>query len=401
MNKYTISNQTVDSLELKCLLVSRGVHVDSAVYRRFRDEFRLDINPLTCNCIILSDGTIAQMTDTRFHLRYLSGILSWENLKLMRYASELGTPFTIKLREDRAALFHNREFIDFVTFPPPTAFYKHKTSSGIPFIGNSVLQGLDWVSFQCLWPCEYAAAGKACQYCFFGAEFQSLAEHGKPQPNALAPADVAEITSWAVEQANANSVQLTGGSTFSGIAESEHIRAYLQAINAIIESGQLNEIVLYITPPEDSALIDEYLSLGASRIACSLEVWDTELAKEITPGKMEFTTRERHLKVLSYIAAKFAPGTAVSNFIIGLEPFRALAAGARYLSERGIIPTASIWMPMGRPVRGSMKAPDLDYYKRVIELYAEIYSKYKLEPPGQRGLHVCADRDIWMKYCRN
>jgi hypothetical protein len=399
MNQYTIDGETLTSLELKCLLVSRGVQVDSAVYRRFGHEYRLSVNPLTCNCLLFSDGTIVQMTDTRFHLRYLSGILSWENLKLLRYVSELGTPFKIQLQNDKATLFHKHEFVDEVTFPPYTDFFKQHTAAGTPFIGNAVLQGLDWVAFQCLWSCEYAAAGKPCQYCFSGAEFQALAEKGKPQPGPLSPEDAAEIARYAFENTGANSIQITGGSTFSGETEAEYIRAYLNAIRTHLTPAPKPELLLYLTPPADRARIDEYFALGASRIACSLEVWDPELAKEITPGKLEFTTRPRHLETLTYIADRYGAGKAFSNFIIGLEPIESLAEGARYLAERGIVPTASVWMPMGRPVRGSMKAPGLDYYRRAIDLYAELYTKYHLEPPGQRGLHVCVDRDIWKNYC--
>ena len=61
----------------------------------------------------------------------------------------------------------------------------------------------------------------------------------------------------------------------------------------------------------------------------------------------------------------------------------------------GIIPTASIWMPMGRPVMGTMQAPGLDYYRRVKELFAELYQTYHLEPAGCCGLNVCMERDIW------
>jgi hypothetical protein len=44
---------------------------------------------------------------------------------------------------------------------------------------------------------------------------------------------------------------------------------------------------------------------------------------------------------------------------------------------------------------GSMKAPDIDYYRRVKELFAELYTKYKLEPTQSRGLNVCIEREIW------
>ena len=71
--------------------------------------------------------------------------------------------------------------------------------------------------------------------------------------------------------------------------EAGHIRAYLEEIRRTVDRNKLNgEILLYITPPEDLDLIDEYFSLGASRIACSLEVWDPDRAAVITPGKIAF-----------------------------------------------------------------------------------------------------------------
>lgn len=386
----------IDSIELKCLVVSRGVKVDKDVYRLYAPQYRLGISPLMCNCFLLSDGTIMQMTDMSFHLQYLTGALSWSNLKLLRYASQLGTPFSISLVEGKAALLHEERFVDWVSFPAKTDFYRRKTSSGLPFMGNTVIQGLDWVAFQCLWPCEYAAAGKPCEFCFSGAEFQTVARKGKPLPPAVKASDVAEIVSYAVDAVGCNSVQITGGSTFAGATEAQHIKGYLRAIAEDVGRNKLSgEILLYITPPEEMALVDEYFALGASRIACSLEVWDEARARIITPGKMEYTTRQRHLQTLEYVAEKHGPGKAFSNFIIGLESLDTLREGATYLAERGIIPSASIWMPMGRPVMKSMQAPDVDYYRRVKELFAELYQRYQLEPPGCRGLNVCMERDIW------
>lgn len=396
MNQYKIDGQLIDSIELKCLVVSRGLKVHNSVYRQFSEKYRLDMNPLTCNCLILSDGTIVQLTDMGFHLKYLGGMLSWSNLKLLKYASELGTPFRIDVLDGKPALMYKNEFLDFVTFPEKTDFFSQKTSRGTPFIGNAVLQGVDWVAFQCLWSCEYAAAGKPCQFCFSGADFEALEKNGKPQPQALAASDVAEIVKYAIENVGCNSIQITGGSTFSGVSESEYIRGYLSAIEEQVGRRSITgELLLYITPPREEKLIDEYFRLGASRIACSLEVWDSERAKLITPGKMEFTTRKRHLDIMEYTVQKYGVGKAFSNFIIGLESFETLKEGASYLAERGIIPTASIWMPMGKPVMGTMKAPDIDYYRRVKELFAELYCKYDLEPAECCGLNVCMERDIW------
>ncbi|GAB6010919.1 radical SAM protein [Viscerimonas tarda] len=394
MKKYVIGKEPVDSVELKCLLISKGVIVDNAIYKKFGHDYRLNPSPLTCNSLMLSDGTNVQLTDVGFHLKHLFKALSWNNLKLLKYESELGTPFHLQILDDKPALFYEKDWVDFVTFHTKTDFYRQKTASGLPYIGNAVLQGCDFVSFQCLWPCEYAAHGKPCEYCFSGAEFESLAQKGKPQPLAVEASDVAEIVQYAVRNGDANSVQITGGSTFSGKTEYNYISAYLKKI-AETETKLAGEILLYITPPEDLSHIDDYFSLGADRIACSVEVWDEVRARIITPGKMHFTTRQRHLEALDYIAEKHGKNKAFSNFIIGLESLETLQEGATYLAERGIIPSASVWIPLGRPVMGSMKAPSLDYFRRVKEMFAELYSKYELSPAGGCGLNVCVEKDIY------
>jgi hypothetical protein len=307
---------------------------------------------------------------------------------------DLSTPFSLRIQNDHPTLFYNNIEIDTVTFPPATSFYQQKTASGRPFVGNAVLQGLDWVAFQCLWPCEYAAAGQSCQFCFSGGDFEAAAKKGKTLPQAVPSSDLAEIVKYALDNDGVSNVQITGGSTFDGTSEAEHITAYLTAISKL-QPHITGETLLYITPPTDMSLIDRYFALGASRIACSIEVWNPILAKEITPGKISITGRDKHLRVLEYIAQKYGPGKAFSNFIIGIEDFTTLAEGAKYLAERGILPAASVWIPMGRPVQGSMKAPDVDYYKRVKEFFAELYTKYQLEPTQNRGLNVCIERDIW------
>ncbi|MEL7610224.1 MAG: radical SAM protein [Bacillota bacterium] len=396
MNTYRLDNDTIDSVELKCLVVSRGLKVGKDVYKKYGSDYRLNISPLTCNCFFLSDGTVVQLTDMGFHLQYLGGMLSWSNLKLLKYASELGTPFALELVDGKAALLYKSEFVDFVAFPPKTDFYRQKTSRGTKFIGNAVIQGVDWVAFQCLWPCEYAAAGKPCEFCFSGADFEARANKNKPQPAALEASDVAEIVKYGFDHAGCNSIQITGGSTFSGENEAKYIQSYLKEIDSKVGMRNIKgELLLYITPPSDYGLIDGYFALGADRIAYSIEVWDEERAKIITPGKMAFTTRESHLSALEYIANKYGGGSAFSNFIIGLEGYESLKEGATYLAERGIIPTASIWMPMGRPVMGSMSAPGIEYYRRVKELFAGLYQKYGLEPAQCCGLNVCMERDIW------
>jgi hypothetical protein len=392
VNTYGYEGRAIDSVDLKCLLVSRGVKVDRSVYRALAGDARLSVDPLKCDCLILSDETICQLTDMAFHLEYLSGALSWNNLKLLRYASELHTPFSLRMENGAATLYCGKDFLDAVSFPPPTDFYERRTESGLPFRGNAVLQGLDWVAFQCMWACEYAAAGEPCEFCFSGAEHEALATCGKPLPPAIGAGDVREIATYAVRSSGMRCLQITGGSTFDRKGEAKNIISYLTALEGLAD--KLDEYLLYITPPADTGLIDEYFRLGAGRVACSLELWDEGKARIVTPGKMRFTTRERHLAALRHIAGKHGAGKAFTNFIIGIEEFDTLSEGAKEMASRGVLPTAAVWMPMGRPVLGKMKPPDVDFYRRVKELFAELYDRYGLEPPRSRGLNVCIESDI-------
>lgn len=393
---YILDGQTVDSVELKCLVVSRGVKIDREVYQKLGPSFRIYPNALTCNCFKLPDNTIVMATDIGFHLSTLSSMFSWDNLKLLKYMSDMQTDFRIALSDGTPVLLFKGKEVTPIRFLPGTRFYAQKTSSGMPFAGNAVLQGCDWVAFQCLWPCEYACAGKPCQYCFSGGQFEALARRNRPMPFIPSPADVAEVVRYAVDEDGVNSVQITGGSTFRAEDEERHIHAYLSAINETVGRKNIRgEILLYITPPEKTEVIDRYFRLGASRIACSLEVWDDALGASITPGKRLFTTKQRHLDALTYIAETYGPGKAFSNFIIGLEPLESLAEGAAWLAERGIIPSASVWMPFGKPVNGSMRPPKLEYYRRAKEMLAQLYVKYDLEPAGGCGLNVCVERDIY------
>ena len=62
---------------------------------------------------------------------------------------------------------------------------------------------------------------------------------------------------------------------------------------------------------------------------CSLEVWDDQLARVITPGKWKFAGRQRFLDCLKYIAKRYGPNRACSSFVVGLEPVESFLEAAR------------------------------------------------------------------------
>lgn len=389
--EYLLDGVSVDSVELKCLLVSRGLRTAQEVYRKFGGEYRIHPNALRCSAIALPDGTVATASDLGFH----PALRPREGLRPPKRATGARTDFALALSGSAPLLTYKGREVCEAHLLPGAEFYGQKCASGLPFLGSAALEGREWLSLLGLWPCEYATEGRSCGFCEYGAQLESMARHGRLLPELPEPEDTAEIINWAVEHAGVTSVQLAGGATFEGEREACYIGAQLRAVTEKVGRAKLTgEVLLHITPPEDPALIDRCFEQGADRVVCSLEVWDDALAAELTPGKREFAAKERYLAALGHIAERFGPGRACSNFTLGLEPLESLAEGARYLAERGIVPTLSVQLPLGKPVYGASGPPGIEYFRRAKELFAELYVKYGLCPPGGSGLNASVGSDI-------
>lgn len=55
---FKVLGETVDSVELKCLVVSRGVIIDREVYQKCGKDYRIYPNALTCNSFKLPDAAL-------------------------------------------------------------------------------------------------------------------------------------------------------------------------------------------------------------------------------------------------------------------------------------------------------------------------------------------------------
>jgi hypothetical protein len=398
LGQYRVNGETLDSLDLKVLLVTKGVKVSGRVYETFGRTHRLHPDPQTCNCLLLPDGTVVHLVDLAMHMGYVKKALSWEMLRSLRYVFQLRTPFSLEVADaGHPVLLWKGQEVTRVGFPPASRFYEQQTSSGLPFLGNAVLQGLDVLAFQCLWPCQYAQAGHACQFCYSGGLFERLARKGRPLPPTPSPHDVAQMVHYAVAvERAAKHIQLTGGSTLNTQAECAVVKGFLDEIEQVVGLKNIpGEILVYTTPPSDPAEVDQLFAAGADRIVCSLEVWDDRLARVVTPGKWKFAGRQRFLDCLKYIAKRYGPNRACSSFVVGLEPAETYLEAAKTLASEGIVPIASIWLPFGRPVQGRMRAPGLDYYRKIKQGLAHVYETYGIVPPGSNGLNVCLCRDVW------
>jgi len=132
---FNLDGQTVDVLDLKTLLITRGINVPDEIVERFGRTHRLApvSHPFACNCLLLPGCIPAHM----FHI----GPAADFSLA----TSDAGRP----------CLTYRGKVVTEVDFPKATSFYEQRTSSGFPFQMMAVLQGLDVVSFPYLWPCQF------------------------------------------------------------------------------------------------------------------------------------------------------------------------------------------------------------------------------------------------------
>ena len=373
---FNLDGQEVDVLDLKTLLVTRGINMPEELAARFGRTHRLApaSNPYACNCLLLPGNIPAHM----FHVGP---------------SADFGLSVT---DTGRPCVTYRGKFVTEVDLPPATDFYRRHTSSGYPFNLMAILQGLDVLSFPYLWHCQFALDGLPCHFCYQGNRALEMKRAGHAFPALPAPDDVAEVVEYCVRNENIYDVQLTGGSEVdAGQGEMPLATDFMAAIKRRVDLERIKgDVCLYTSAPKDPAAVDAVFASGVDRVAYDLNVWDEKIFEQVCPGIARHIGRAQQLRALEYAADKHGPNKVCSAFVIGLEPVESLLAGAEYVAQRGAVPLFSIWLPHHRPVLGSTMPPGLDYYRRARQGFLELFEKYNLTPPGAAGLNVCMCRDL-------
>ena len=190
--QYLLEGERVNSLDLKTLLITRGINLPPEIVERFGSTHRLTptTDPFACNCLLLPGRIPAHI----FHVGP-------------------GADFSLAVNATgRPCLTYQGQPVTEVDFPPATRFYEQQARSGFPFRMMAVQQGLDVVSFPYLWPCQFALGGQPCHFCYQGNMTLEMKRAGQPLPPIASPEDVAEAVEYCVREAGIHDVQLTGGS---------------------------------------------------------------------------------------------------------------------------------------------------------------------------------------------
>ncbi|MBD3174902.1 MAG: radical SAM protein [Armatimonadia bacterium] len=388
---YPYENGTIDSLDLKVLLVTQGLDIPvDEVVARFGESHR--VRP------IVSRGARSYQPD-------LETILLPEAFRLpdgtvieMLNRGE-ASPFKMRLPGTGwPVIEHRGQELTEIHFFPRSTLFDRRTSTGTPFPKFAQLHGADtlWMTYYS--ECDFADRGKPCLFCFRGTKGRALGKQGTIKWHDPTPEEMAEVVEHAfvAEEGSTWDMTITGGSRIGDGGECAHVARIISTIDERVGLDRIpGEISVLMSAPRDPSAVDEVFEAGADRVSYDLEVWNPDLFAKICPGKASFVGRDEWIAALEYIRKTQGHQKACSIFVAGLEPLEDLLEGCEYLCSRGIVPLLDIWQTGEHPVLDRTAQPGLEYYRELRRRVAELYEKYSCEPQGRSGYSRCICRDTW------
>lgn len=222
-------------------------------------------------------------------------------------------------------------------------FYSRKTSDGVEMWKIGQLRGDDglcfgWTNFCLTWVDD-----NQCRYCNFN--YTHKEDKGASVFSMQRAEQVGEVAAAAWEEGIAYHVLITSGS----MPKDRDVEANITLLESIRRHTGLKRVPgcnAHPGAPLDLSNIERLHEAGATNAVFNLEVWDPHLFEYMCPGKARNVGREHWLKALEHAVPVFGRGHVYSFFVTGLEHKESLYEGAKYLTERGIVPGLVPWIPM-------------------------------------------------------
>ena len=97
MKYYHYKGQTIDAIDLKMLIASKGLRVDEQVYDVFKNIYSVSPERDRMSCLILSNGYVTPFRDMGPTLDQMRERYRLSQGEYERFLVQLDTPFQIKV----------------------------------------------------------------------------------------------------------------------------------------------------------------------------------------------------------------------------------------------------------------------------------------------------------------
>lgn len=267
-------------------------------------------------------------------------------------------------REDGVILLKkDGKTLSAVTLVEPPKYYEKNTSDGVPLktigtAGHGPKYGESAVRIAYSNECSLIDTGKDCLFCNINTTHKRFA--GREGVQWKHPKQIAETMKEA-QKDGYDHFTITGGY----VPERREVEYYLDSAEQIREvTGQKTfNVTAVIGAPLDLTVIEKYKEAGFESMAFNTEVWGKDFFRAICPGKVDVCGGyDNWLDAIYYAVQVFGRGHVRSNFVSGLQPKSQLLEGIETLAGKGVVATASQWVPnIGSALEGH-KSPGWEWH---------------------------------------
>lgn len=244
------------------------------------------------------------------------------------------SPYTIQKADNTWHLIKNNIDIGEISFLSFPAWVYRKVDNIM--IGDVIRPH----SNKCIsiWPsmdCQYVKENKGCNFC-------GLTSVDVGKMIRRPPKQIAHMVQIALAENPYYEINLSGGTCESPDKSIEYITDICRQIKSVCKSVPIS---VECVPPSDFDYLSQLKDSGATAIIMNIEVYNSELRKEICPGKGDISV-DYYFKALSFAVDLFGKGNVSSVLIAGIQPKVDIIEAAKKLINLNIIPTIIPFKPL-------------------------------------------------------
>lgn len=152
-------------------------------------------------------------------------------------------------------------------------------------------------------------------------------------------------------------------------------------------------IAVEFAPPKDLNLVDKLHEAGATVAIMNIEIVDSDLRREIIPGKSAISLEHYH-KAMERAVKVFGYGQVSSVMIGGIQDWADIKRECEVLCKMGVFPTIMPFRPLDDCTFKYNKACNPQELIEMSEYLGELLRRYNLNPECQEGCTKCGGCSI-------
>ncbi len=167
---------------------------------------------------------------------------------------------------------------------------------------------------------------------------------------------------------------------------------WIGVVNGIREFSSC-PIAIEFAPPMDLSKLQQLKDAGANAVIMNLEIVDSDLRKNICPGKSTISYEHYH-NALKNAVEIFGWGQVSSVLIGGIQPMEDIIEECKKLTSMGVFPTIMPFRPMDNCDFSLLKPCDPDDLIKMSNKLGAMLIENKLPPFMQEGCTKCGGCSI-------